>query len=142
MLREESPGRYAIDAPRRPQNVLQGDRLTREGWEARRRGGGGDVETGDDKDAAVLVAQKDPRVLSSHARHGSCAGRRVDGAKLASGAIAASKRQVRARGGFSRFCVKSRRRPREPPMAGGDPVVRRDVLGAVAGAAQRPKRSE
>jgi len=27
----------------------------------------------------VLVAQKDPRVLSSHARHGSCAGRRVDG---------------------------------------------------------------
>ena len=80
-------------------------------------------------------------MLSSHARHGSCAGRRVDGAKLASGAIAASKRQVRARGGFSRFCVKSRRRPREPPMAGGDPVVRRDVLGAVAGAAQRPKHS-
>ena len=34
-------------------------------------GGGGDVETGDEKDAAVLVAQKDPRVLSSHARHGS-----------------------------------------------------------------------
>ena len=62
--------------------------------EARRRGGGGDVmETCDEKDAAVLVAQKDPRVLSSHARHGSCAGRRVDGAKLASGAIAASTRQ-------------------------------------------------
>ena len=39
-------------------------------------------------------AQKvDPRVLSSHARQGSCAGRRVDGIKLASGAIAASKRQ-------------------------------------------------
>ena len=31
-------------------------------------------------------------MLSSHARHGSCAGRRVDGAKLASGAVAASKR--------------------------------------------------
>ena len=38
-------------------------------------------------------AQKvDPRVPSSHARQGSCAGRRVDGVKLASGAIAASKR--------------------------------------------------
>ena len=47
------------------------------------------METCDEKDAAVLVAQKDPRVLSSHARHGSCAGRRVDGAKLASGAVAA-----------------------------------------------------
>ena len=40
----------------------------------------------------MLDAQEDPRVLSSHARHGSCAGRRVDGAKLASGAVAASKR--------------------------------------------------
>ena len=39
-------------------------------------------------------AQKvDPRVPSSHARQGSCAGRRVDGVKLASGAVAASKRQ-------------------------------------------------
>ena len=51
------------------------------------------METCDEKDAAVPVAQKDPRVLSSHARHGSCAGRRVDGVKLASGAVAASKRQ-------------------------------------------------
>ena len=34
----------------------------------------------------------DPRVPSSHARQGSCAGRRVDGVKLASGALAASKR--------------------------------------------------
>jgi len=50
------------------------------------------VETCDEKDAAVPVAQEDPRVLSSHARQGSCAGRRVDGAKLASGAVAASKR--------------------------------------------------
>ena len=83
--------RYAIDAPR---GMLQGDRLTRE-WGMRRAGvtgGGGDVETGDEKDAAVPVAQEDPRVLSSHARHGSCAGRRVDGAKLASGAVAASRR--------------------------------------------------
>jgi len=62
------------------------------GRRAGTRGGGGDVETGDEKDAAVPVAQKDPRVLSSHARHGSCAGRRVDGAKLASGAVAASRR--------------------------------------------------
>ena len=40
--RDESPARYAIDAPR---DTLQGDRLTRE-WGRRRagtRGGGGDV---------------------------------------------------------------------------------------------------
>ena len=51
-------------------------------------------------------AQMDPRVLSSHARHGSCAGRRVDGAKLASGAIAASTRC--GRGAVSRVFVSSR----------------------------------
>ena len=89
--------RYAIDAPR---GMLQGDRLTRE-WGMRRAGvtgGGGDVETGDEKDAAVPVAQEDPRVLSSHARHGSCAGRRVDGAKLASGAVAASSKATTCHG--------------------------------------------
>ena len=59
---------------RRPAYTWEGKGVRRAGT----RGGGGDVETGDEEVAAVLDAQKDPRVLSSHARQGSCAGRRVD----------------------------------------------------------------
>ena len=69
-------------------------------------------------------------MLSSHARQGSCAGRRVDGIKLALGAIAAWSF-------FPATCVLSSApaaASRESPEGRRRPSGPRIGLGAVAGA--------